>query len=104
MSFSGEAHSPEGGAKGNIAHEDDIQQDEGGGEEPVNIAGVVDAAQVAVWVCNVHAATMSTLQENNAIFANGSAEMKGLPLLWLGRLMPGNAHVQYRSKAQGCSL
>ena len=55
-------HSPEGGAKGNIAHENDVQQDERSGEEPVHIAGIVDAAQVAVRVCNVHAATMSALQ------------------------------------------
>ena len=55
-------HSPEGGAKGDVAHEDDIQQDERSGEEPVHIASIVDAAQVAVRVCNVHAATVSALQ------------------------------------------
>lgn len=71
LSFTREGNSPEGGAKGNIAHEDDIQQDEGSGEEPVDIAGIVDAAQVAIWVCNVHTATMSTLQGNNGRVAEG---------------------------------
>ena len=55
-------HSPEGGAKSDVAHEDDIQQNEWGGEEPVHVAGIVDAAQVAVWVCDINAATVSTLQ------------------------------------------
>ena len=53
---------PERGAESDVAHEDDIQQNERGGEEPVDIAGIVDAAQVAVRICNINTATVSTLQ------------------------------------------
>ncbi len=56
-----QSSSPEGGAQGDVSHEDDIQQDEGGGEEPVHVAGVVDAAQVAIRVCNVNAASVCAL-------------------------------------------
>lgn len=53
--------SPEGGAQGDVAHEDDVQQQEGGGKEPVNVAHIVDAAQVSIRVQDVGAAAKSTL-------------------------------------------
>ena len=54
--------SPEGGAEGDVAHEDDVQQDEGSGEKPVHVAGVVDAAVVTVWVVDVSTAAECALR------------------------------------------
>ena len=54
---------PEGCAQSNVAHEDDVQEDEGRGEEPVHIASIVDAAQVAIRVGYVGTAAQRALRE-----------------------------------------
>lgn len=41
---------PEGDSQGETGQQDDVQQQQGGGEEPVNVARVVNVAQVAVRV------------------------------------------------------
>ena len=52
---------PEGCAQSNVAHEDDVQEDEGRGKEPVHVASIVDAAQVAIRVGDVGAAAQCAL-------------------------------------------
>ena len=54
---------PESCAQSDVAHEDDVQEDEGCGEKPVHIASIVDAAQVAIRVGYVGAAAQRALHE-----------------------------------------
>lgn len=68
---------PEGDAEGQCSQKDEVQQQQRRGEEPVDVAGIVDIAQVAIWLrCQSRAAVRRLRIQNMG--SEGHAEIRDL--------------------------